>query len=108
MTKKLGIIILVCVSGLAAVYYLPVFLGPIIFGQELQGALGFMALVSKLWWWILLGTLVVATILSVVFKTQGKSIKKVWAISGIIIGVAFFIMVFSLLMGTSALYQGAF
>ena len=108
MSKKLGIIILACVLCLVAVYCLSPFWGPAIFGQNLEGILDFMVLVSKLWWWILLGTLVVAVVLSAVFKTRGKSIRKIWVISGLIIGIAFLIMMYSLLTGASVLYQGAF
>jgi len=106
MSRRLTTFIICAVVGLALVYYLPPFLGPAIFGENLTGVGGFMVLVSKLWWWILVGTLIVASILSIIFKTQGKSIKKIWMVSGIIIGVALLIMMFSLLMGASALYQG--
>jgi hypothetical protein len=47
--KQLGILILICAVVLIGVYYLPVFLGPKVFGQDFSGALSFMLLISKLW-----------------------------------------------------------
>lgn len=106
MTKKqLVILVLVCVLVLIFIYYFPVFLGPTVFGQNLVGSLNLMVLVSKMWWWILFGTLIVASVLSVVFKKQGKPLKKIWISAGLIIGITLLIAMLLTLLSTSALYQ---
>ena len=94
MNKKLLVFLLVCFLGLIVVYYFPSFSGLITFGIPLDI---FFMLFSGPLKWILFCILGIAAILSVIFKAQGRSIGKIWIVSGLIItifsGVVFFFLV---------------
>lgn len=109
-SKKTKLIITGVFLGLYVVVWLVAFggtyLSPITFGADMSRALDFMGLIASLWWWILFSTLIIASILSVIFKTQGKPIKKIWITALVVIGAVFLITMFFFLMGVSVLYQG--
>jgi len=106
VTKKQLVILILACAFVGYLLLAALFLGPGLFGQDLSGSLNLLVLVSKFWWLILFGTLAVAIIMSIVFKSQGRPIKKIWMIAGLIIGITLLVAMFLTLLSASTLYQG--
>lgn len=104
-SKKTKFLITFAILGIIGLVFVPFSLGLFYKNVDVFNIPNIIAFASRIGWMVILTTLLISTILSILFKIQNKSIKKIWLIAGIILIFTFIIMFIILMSGAASIYN---
>lgn len=103
--RKTKLIITLGVVVTIGIVLVPFLIGPIYKNLDVSNIPNIMATASRVGWVVILATLIISISLSILFKMQNKSIKKIWLFTGAILIFTFAIMFIVLVSGASSMYN---